>query len=71
MFMVPKTELFVSQVQTGLEKGEKRMVGFINCTHLHAPEGRMLLHLSHRLRCCIELVNTFVSVYVCVFFSCF
>ncbi|KAI5611875.1 sphingomyelin phosphodiesterase 5 isoform X1 [Silurus asotus] len=27
------------KVQTGLQKGEKKMVGFINCTHLHAPEG--------------------------------
>ncbi|MCJ8745407.1 hypothetical protein PDJAM_G00129790 [Pangasius djambal] len=27
------------KVQTGLQKGEKKMVGFFNCTHLHAPEG--------------------------------
>ncbi|KAG7318033.1 hypothetical protein KOW79_019068 [Hemibagrus wyckioides] len=27
------------KVQTGLEKGEKKLVGFVNCTHLHAPGG--------------------------------
>ncbi|XP_062841594.1 sphingomyelin phosphodiesterase 5 [Trichomycterus rosablanca] len=27
------------KVDTGLQKGEKKMVGFFNCTHLHAPEG--------------------------------
>ncbi|TSK20081.1 Sphingomyelin phosphodiesterase 5 [Bagarius yarrelli] len=27
------------KVHTGVQKGEKKLVGFINCTHLHAPEG--------------------------------
>lgn len=31
--------LLAVKVDIGLQKGEKRMVGFINCTHLHAPEG--------------------------------
>ncbi|XP_007241132.3 sphingomyelin phosphodiesterase 5 [Astyanax mexicanus] len=26
------------KVQIGLDKGERRMVGYFNCTHLHAPE---------------------------------
>lgn len=31
--------LLCVKVDIGLQKSEKRMVGFINCTHLHAPEG--------------------------------
>lgn len=27
------------KVDVGLQKGGKRMVGYMNCTHLHAPEG--------------------------------
>ncbi|XP_066536868.1 sphingomyelin phosphodiesterase 5 [Hoplias malabaricus] len=27
------------KVQLGLQRGEKKMVGYFNCTHLHAPEG--------------------------------
>ncbi|XP_051575271.1 sphingomyelin phosphodiesterase 5-like [Myxocyprinus asiaticus] len=27
------------KVEIGLQKGDKKMVGYFNCTHLHAPEG--------------------------------
>ncbi|KAI4891933.1 hypothetical protein NFI96_021904 [Prochilodus magdalenae] len=30
--------LLCVKVDVGLQKGEKKMVGFFNCTHLHAPE---------------------------------
>lgn len=30
--------LLCVKVQIGLDKGDRRMVGFFNCTHLHAPE---------------------------------
>ncbi|XP_036414574.1 sphingomyelin phosphodiesterase 5 [Colossoma macropomum] len=30
--------LLCAKLQIGLQKGEKKMVGFFNCTHLHAPE---------------------------------
>ncbi len=32
--------MFSHKVEIGLRKGEKKMVGYINCTHLHAPEGK-------------------------------
>uniref|UniRef100_A0A8C1XH18 sphingomyelin phosphodiesterase n=1 Tax=Cyprinus carpio TaxID=7962 RepID=A0A8C1XH18_CYPCA len=31
--------LLTVKVEIGLQKGDKKMVGYINCTHLHAPEG--------------------------------
>ncbi|XP_056115433.1 sphingomyelin phosphodiesterase 5 [Rhinichthys klamathensis goyatoka] len=31
--------LLAVKVEIGLQKGEKKMVGYINCTHLHAPQG--------------------------------
>ncbi len=35
-----KHYMFSHKVEIGLRKGEKKMVGYINCTHLHAPEGK-------------------------------
>lgn len=40
---------FPCQVQTGLQTGEKNMVGFFNCTHLHAPQGRTSSRLAPRI----------------------
>lgn len=38
--LVTDLKHFADQVDTGLQEGEKKMIGFFNCTHLHAPEGK-------------------------------
>lgn len=48
--------MFFSKVDIGLQKGEKRMVGYINCTHLHAPEGKS----SYFLVLFKEVVNLYL-----------
>ncbi len=56
--------MFSHKVEIGLRKGEKKMVGYINCTHLHAPEGK----------CCdafteIVYLENSNSVYLFIFMS--
>ncbi|XP_026083649.1 sphingomyelin phosphodiesterase 5-like [Carassius auratus] len=53
--------LLTVKVDIGLRKGEKKMVGYINCTHLHAPEGDGAIRFE-QLNMVTKWINEFQAV---------
>uniref|UniRef100_A0A8C1SD37 sphingomyelin phosphodiesterase n=1 Tax=Cyprinus carpio TaxID=7962 RepID=A0A8C1SD37_CYPCA len=53
--------LLTVKVEIGLRKGEKKMVGYINCTHLHAPEGDGAIRFE-QLNMLTKWINEFQAV---------